>query len=54
DRFRNGKDLFDRASDPLRRVYKNETELPRLLQVEQKRFGYLLNRSAPNAGFLDV
>ncbi|CAF4649768.1 unnamed protein product [Rotaria sp. Silwood1] len=54
DRFRNGKDLFDRASEPLRRVYKNEIELPRLLQVEQNRFGYMLNRSAPNAGFLDV
>ncbi|CAF3083102.1 unnamed protein product [Rotaria sp. Silwood2] len=54
DRFRNGKDLFDRPDEPLRRVYMNETELPQLLQVKRKHFMYMLDRSTSNAGFLDV
>jgi len=48
DRFRNGKDLFDRSSEPLRRTYSNETDLPRLLQLQQKRFVcYLIDHHCP-------
>ncbi|CAF3755839.1 unnamed protein product [Rotaria socialis] len=54
DRFRNGKDLFDRVGERYRRTYPHETGLPKLLRVEPKRFLYMLNRSSPNAGFRDV
>ncbi|CAM4848536.1 unnamed protein product, partial [Rotaria magnacalcarata] len=54
DRFRNGKDLFDRGGGPIHRVNKNQIELPQLLQREPERFMYMLNRSFPNAGFRDA
>lgn len=54
DCFRNGKDLFDRVNEPLRRVNIREIDLPKLLKMEGARFSYMLNRSFPNAGFLDV
>ncbi|CAF0913681.1 unnamed protein product [Rotaria sordida] len=54
DCVRNGKDLYDRHNEQYRRVNINETELPRLVQVEQERFVYMLDRSSPNAGFRDV
>ncbi|CAF2124155.1 unnamed protein product [Rotaria magnacalcarata] len=54
DRFRNGKDLFDRAGELFRRTDANEADLPKLLRVERKRFLYMLNRSSQNAGFQDV
>ncbi|CAF5169783.1 unnamed protein product, partial [Rotaria magnacalcarata] len=34
DRFRNGKDLFDRAGELFRRTDANEADLPKLLRVE--------------------
>jgi beta-1,4-mannosyl-glycoprotein beta-1,4-N-acetylglucosaminyltransferase len=55
DRFKNGKDLFDRCRQSLRRTTENETELPRLLKQQPQRFMYMLNRSSSaNAAFRDV
>ncbi|CAF4204669.1 unnamed protein product [Rotaria socialis] len=54
DRFRNGKDLFDRATEPLRRTYANETDLPLLVKLKREHFMYMLNRSSLNAGFRDA
>lgn len=55
DRFQNGKDLYDRLDQPLRRATKEENDLPQLLKEQPQRFKYMINRSSSsNAAFRDV
>lgn len=55
DRVRKGKDLWDREGNVYQRIEGN-TDIPELLtwQKERERFGYLLDRDGPNAGFTDM
>ena len=55
DRVRKGKDLWDREGEVYQRIDGN-TDIPELLtwQKERERFGYLLDRDGPNAGFTDT
>lgn len=49
---REGKDLWGRQQDKFRRIESN-TDLPPLVLKEPKRFGYMISRDGPSAGFLD-
>jgi beta-1,4-mannosyl-glycoprotein beta-1,4-N-acetylglucosaminyltransferase len=53
DRVRKGKDLWDREGEVYERVERN-WDIPDLLTREKERFGYLLDRDGPNAGFTDT
>ncbi|KAK3996814.1 glycosyltransferase [Cladorrhinum sp. PSN332] len=52
DRIRNGKDMWDREGEVYDRIENNQ-DVPSLLLLERERFGYLLNRDGPTAGFKD-
>ncbi|KAF4919430.1 hypothetical protein CGCVW01_v007901 [Colletotrichum viniferum] len=52
DAIRNGKDLWGRAVDQFERL-ENNTDVPSMLLDEPSRFGYMLNRDGPSAGFVD-
>ncbi|CAF1290412.1 unnamed protein product [Adineta steineri] len=54
DRYRHGKDLFNRPSEIYIRIENND-EIPELIKAQPERFSYLINRAAlVNAGFRDV
>lgn len=54
DRYRHGKDLFDR-NDQIYRFQENNQDLPQLLKSEPSRFMYMTTRfNTTNAGFIDV
>ncbi|KAL2146874.1 hypothetical protein VTI28DRAFT_1977 [Corynascus sepedonium] len=53
DRIRNGKDLWDREGEVYDRVEGN-TDVPRFLLENKGRFGYMLDRDGPTAGFTDI
>ena len=53
DRVRKGKDLWDREGEIYDRIEGNN-DVPELVKKEPRRFGYLLNRDGPNAGFEDM
>lgn len=55
DRVRNGKDLFDRASEKYDRIEKNKDAPPYILEKFERegRFRYLLDRDGEDAGFDD-
>lgn len=55
DRVRNGKDLFDRASEEYDRVENNKDVPPYILEKFEKegRSRYLLDRDGVDAGFDD-
>lgn len=52
--IRKGLDLWDRPTETYARVEQNE-DIPEFLKTPEsrKRFGYLLDRDGPNAGFTD-
>ncbi|KAL2123193.1 hypothetical protein VTJ04DRAFT_3648 [Mycothermus thermophilus] len=52
DRVRNGKDLWDRKGEFYDRIENNE-DVPEFLKHNRDRFGYMLDRDGPGAGFLD-
>ncbi|TDZ28007.1 hypothetical protein C8035_v003435 [Colletotrichum spinosum] len=52
DAIRSGKDLWGRAVDQFDRL-ENNTDVPSMLKDEPERFGYMLNRDGPSAGFTD-
>ncbi|KAI0018523.1 glycosyltransferase family 17 protein [Xylariomycetidae sp. FL0641] len=52
DRFRNGRDLWDREGQEYVRINGNE-DIPPMLVDHPDRFSYLLDRDGPTAGFLD-
>ena len=52
DRVRRGKDLWDREGEVYDRVEGN-TDVPSFLLANRERFGYLLDRDGPSAGFTD-
>jgi len=52
DRVRNGKDLWDRATEHYERIDDNQ-DLPPILLEQKERFRYLTNRDGPTAGFED-
>jgi beta-1,4-mannosyl-glycoprotein beta-1,4-N-acetylglucosaminyltransferase len=52
ERVRGGKDLWDREGEVFDRVEGNE-DIPDVLKVDRKRWGYLLDRDGRNAGFKD-
>jgi beta-1,4-mannosyl-glycoprotein beta-1,4-N-acetylglucosaminyltransferase len=52
DRVREGKDLWMRAGENYDRVEDNQ-DIPRYLKDNSRRFEYMLDRDAPNAGFVD-
>ncbi|KAH8591969.1 glycosyltransferase family 17 protein [Bisporella sp. PMI_857] len=54
ERVRTGKDLWDREGEMYERIEKNQ-DMPEFLKGEEqkKKFGYLLDRDGPNAGFTD-
>ncbi|CAF0796047.1 unnamed protein product [Adineta ricciae] len=53
-RYREGKDLFNRASEVYVRLDEND-EIPELVKAQRDRFAYLWNRTAlVNVGFRDV
>ncbi len=52
DRVRRGKDLWDREGEVYDRVEDN-VDVPSFLLHNKERFGYLLNRDGPDAGFTD-
>jgi len=52
DRIRNGKDLWDRSGQVYDLV-ENNKDVPPVLLKEPERFGYLLDRTGQNAGFVD-
>jgi beta-1,4-mannosyl-glycoprotein beta-1,4-N-acetylglucosaminyltransferase len=49
---REGKDLWGRQHDKFRRIESNK-DLPPLVLEEPKRFGYMVSRDGPSAGFED-
>ena len=53
DRVRKGQDLWDREGEVYERIEGNR-DIPELIKKEPERFGYLLNRDGPNAGFEDM
>ncbi|AEO66100.1 66d84d78-9c4a-4a52-9422-a09650870ab2 [Thermothielavioides terrestris] len=53
ERVRNGKDVWDRESEQFDRVEDNQ-DLPSFLLENRERFGYMLNRDGPTAGFKDI
>lgn len=53
DRVRKGKDLWDREGEVYERIEGN-SDIPELVKRERERFGYLLDRDGPNAGFADM
>lgn len=53
DRVRKGKDLWDREGEVYERIEGNG-DIPKLVNKERERFGYLLDRDGPNAGFVDM
>ncbi|KAL2020704.1 hypothetical protein VTK56DRAFT_8004 [Thermocarpiscus australiensis] len=52
DRVRSGRDLWDREGEVFDRVEDNR-DVPSFLLDNKERFGYLLNRDGPSAGFTD-
>jgi len=52
DRVRNGKDLWDRPGEEYDRIEDNR-DVPSFLLQNRERFGYMLNRDGPSAGFVD-
>ncbi|KAK4128872.1 glycosyltransferase family 17 protein [Parathielavia appendiculata] len=52
DRVRNGKDLWDRKGEVYDRVEDN-VDVPRFLLLNKERFGYMIDRDGPEAGFTD-
>ena len=54
DRIRNGLDIWDRPGETYIKIEKNE-DIPEFLKdaKSRSRFGYLLNRDGPSAGFTD-
>ena len=53
DRYRYGKDLFDRKG--LEYVYVNNTDYPQLVKLQSERFMFMTNRTKlPNVGFIDA
>ena len=53
-RYREGKDLFDRASEVYVHLDNND-EIPELVKAQRDRFAYLWNRTTlVNVGFRDV
>ncbi|KAK4035056.1 glycosyltransferase [Parachaetomium inaequale] len=52
DRIRRGKDLWDREGEVYDRVEGN-TDVPGFLLENRERFGYMLDRDGPAAGFTD-
>lgn len=53
DYIRKGKDLWDRKGEVYDRVEGNQ-DVPRFLLENKERFGYMLDRDGPTAGFTDV
>jgi len=54
NRYRHGKDLFDRSGDEY--IYiKNNTDFPELVKLQPERFMYITKRSnLSNVGFIDA
>jgi beta-1,4-mannosyl-glycoprotein beta-1,4-N-acetylglucosaminyltransferase len=52
ERVRNGRDLWDRDGEVYDRVEDNK-DVPQFLLENRERFGYMLDRDGPAAGFLD-
>jgi hypothetical protein len=54
DRYRYGKDLFDRPNEEY--VYvKDNNDFPELVKLQSQRFMYMINRSnLANVGFIDA
>ncbi|WQF78322.1 Putative glycosyl transferase, family 17 [Colletotrichum destructivum] len=52
DAIRSGKDLWGRDVDQFVRL-DNNTDMPSILLEEPDRFGYMVNRDGPSAGFTD-
>jgi beta-1,4-mannosyl-glycoprotein beta-1,4-N-acetylglucosaminyltransferase len=52
ERVRSGKDLWDREGEVYDRVEDNQ-DVPRFLLENRERFGYMLDRDGPTAGFTD-
>ncbi|EGX95487.1 glycosyl transferase family 17 protein [Cordyceps militaris CM01] len=52
DAVRKGKDLWARKTDTFIRISKNE-DTPPLVTQDLERFGYMVNRDGPSAGFID-
>lgn len=49
---REGKDLWDREQDTFTNI-PNNRDMPPLVLEEPERFGYMVNRDGPSAGFID-
>jgi len=49
---REGKDLWGREQDQFLRI-ENNKDMPPLVLEEPKRFGYMISRDGPSAGFVD-
>lgn len=49
---REGKDLWDREQDTFTNI-PNNRDMPPLVLEEPERFGYMVNRDGPSAGFTD-
>lgn len=52
DHIRKGRDLWDRWGQWYLRVEGNR-DVPAYVEGQRERFGYLLDRDGPSAGFVD-
>ena len=53
DRVRKGRDLWDREGESYERIEGNN-DIPEMVKKERSKFGYMIDRDGPNAGFEDM